>query len=420
MTIAQKLAVRLSEIRQRLNEIAGLADDAMTDEVRAETDRLTNEYQAKETQHRAAVVVEADEARAAADDFNAGEADGEAAEVRALRGRVRIGEYVGAAIDQRMAEGAESELNAALGMRGNAFPLSLLAPAPVEARATTDTDSQTNQSGRWLDRLFAGTAAERIGITMESVAPGVASFPVTTAGASAAQRGRGEAAADAAWVVGVTELKPTRNAVRAVFTEEDAHRLPSLEASLRRDLGMALAEGVDRTIFLGDAGATPNSGDIAGLNTLSNVVEVEVSQANKILGPGTLEAFSGLVDGIHAMTFGDLMICSSVGAWRLWEKTIINAAADNMTLAAFLRMAGLSWASRGKIETATDDGDWGAFVGRGRGIEGAGVAALWEAGMLLRDPYSASASGQVNLTLSYFWNFGLPRATSFARLKFVA
>ena len=420
MLRSQTLAIRLSEIRQRLNEIAGLAADEVTDEIRAEADRLSGEYKTAETQHRSALIAEGEEARAAADDFAAGDGDGEAAEVRALRGRVRIGEYVGAAIDQRMADGAEAELNAALNMRGNAFPLSLLAPAPVEARATTDTDSQTNQSGRWLDRLFAGTAAERIGITMESVAPGVASFPVTTAGASAAQRGRAEAAADAAWTVGVTELKPTRNAVRAVFTEEDAHRLPSLEASLRRDLGMALAEGIDRTIFLGDAGANENTADIAGLNTLANVVEVEISQTNKVLGPGTLEAFSGLVDGIHAMTFGDLMICSSVGAWRLWENTIINSAAENQTLASFLRMAGLSWAARGEIETATAADDWGAFVGRGRGVEGAGVAALWEAGMLLRDPYSASASGQVNLTLSYFWNFGLPRASNFARIKFAA
>ena len=167
-------------------------------------------------------------------------------------------------------------------------------------------------------------------------------------------------------------------------------------------------------------GANENSADIVGLVTAANVVEVEITQANKVKGPGTLEAFSGLVDGIHAMTFGDLMICSSVGAWRLWQNTIINSAADNMTLAAFLRTAGLSWAARGEIETATDDGDWGAFVGRGRGIEGAGVAALWEAGMLLRDPYSASAKGEVNLTLSYFWNFGLPRASSFARIKFAA
>ena len=420
MTNAQKLAVRLSEIRQRLNEISGLDDEGMTEEVRAEADKLAAEFKNAETQHRSALIAEADEQRAAADDFANGNGDGEAAEVRALRGRVRVGEYVGAAIDQRMAEGAEAELNAALGMRGNAFPLSLLAPAPVEARATTNTDSQTTQSGRWLDRLFAETAAERIGITMESVSPGVASFPVTTAGASAAQRGRSEAASDAAWTVGVTELKPTRNAVRAVFNEEDAHRLPSLEASLRRDLGMALVEGVDRSIFIGDTGANENTADITGLTTAANVVEVEISQANKILGPGTLEAFSGLVDGVHAADFGDLKVCSTVGAWRLWQNTIINASADNMTLAAFLRMAGLSWASRGNIETGTAADDWAAFIGRGRGIEGAGVAALWEAGMLLRDPYSASASGQVNLTLSYFWNLGLPRASSFARVKFVA
>ena len=420
MTRSQTLAIRLSEIRQRLNEIAGLEGDAMTDEVRAEADRLAGEYKNAETQHRSAVIAEADEQRAAADDFNAGGGDGEAAEVRALRGRVRIGEYVGAAIDQRMAEGAEAELNAALKMRGNAFPLSLLAPAPVEARATTDTDSQTNQSGRWLDRLFAGTAAGRIGITMESVAPGVASFPVTTAGASAAQRGRTEAAADSAWTVGVTELKPTRNAVRAVFTEEDAHRLPSLEASLRRDLGMALAEGVDRSIFLGDATASGTDADIVGLTTATGVTEVEITQSLKVTGPATLAAFTGLVDGIHANSLADLNVVSSVGAWRLWENELVNMTADNQTVAAFLRMAGLSWSARGEIDTATAADDWAAFVGRGRGIEGAGVAALWEAGMLLRDPYSASASGQVNLTLSYFWNFGLPRASNFARIKFAA
>ena len=428
MTNSQRLAVRLSEIRTKLNELSGV--ESLTDEQRSEIDSLTGEYQAKEAQHRAAIVAEADEQRAAADDFNAGGGDGEKAEIRALRGRVRVGEYVGAAIDQRMADGAEAELNAALGMRGNAFPLSLLAPAPArapararapgEARATTDTDSQTTQSGRWLDRLFSGTAAERIGITMESVAPGIASFPVTTAGASAAQRGRTEAAADAAWTVGVTELKPSRNAVRAVFSEEDAHRLPSLEASLRRDLGMALAEGVDRAVFLGDAGGSGTASDITGLTTAADVVDGTISQADKILGPGTLEAFTALVDGKAAMTFGDLMICSTVGSWRLWERTVINSAADNMTLAAFLRGAGLSWASRGEIETDTAADDWAAFVGLGRGIEGAGVAALWEAGMLLRDPYSASASGQVNLTLSYFWALGFPRAANFARIKFAA
>ena len=139
-------------------------------------------------------------------------------------------------------------------------------------------------------------------------------------------------------------MKPTRNAVRAVFSEEDALQLPSLEASLRRDIGMALVEGVDRAVYLGEDGANENTADIVGLATAANVVEVEISQANKAKGPETLTAFSGLVDGIHTMGLGDLLVYSTVGAWRLGESTIINSAADSMTLAAFLRAAG----SRGR------------------------------------------------------------------------
>ena len=95
MTQTQKLAIRLSEIRQRLNEIAGLEGDAMTDEVRAEADRLAGEYRNAETQHRSALIAEGEEQRAAEGEFGAG--DGEPAEVRALLGRVRLPDYLGAA-----------------------------------------------------------------------------------------------------------------------------------------------------------------------------------------------------------------------------------------------------------------------------------------------------------------------------------
>ena len=94
-------------------------------------------------------------------------------------------------------------------------------------------------------------------------------------------------------------------------------------------------------------------------------------QANKIKGPETLAAFTAQVDGIHAMGLDDLKVVTSVGAWRLWENTIINSTADNMTLAAFLRTAGMTWMSRGEIDTNTANNDFGAFVGLGRGIEGA-------------------------------------------------
>ena len=410
----RELLARQSRERQRMAELAG--SDELTDETRAELDNLEKGTPDLERQLRAARQVAEGEG---AEQRAAPEGDAEDRERAELRAKVKLGGYVAAAIEQRSADGAEAEFNAAVGIAGNRFPLELLAP-PVETRATTDTDTATAPR-RWLDRLFAGTASQALGITMESVPAGVTSFPVTTAGASAAQRGRSEAAADAAWTVGVTELKPTRNATRLVFAIEDAARIPGLESALTRDLRMALTEGVDRAIFLGDAGANENSADITGLQTAAGLTEKTITQANKVKGSNVLQAFAELIDGKAAMTPADLRAVFSVGANTLWSHQLANTwASVDTTIAEFLRRFGLSWLTRGEIETATANGNFGGFIGLGRGLEGAGVAAVWEVGELIRDPYSAAAKGEVALTLSYLWNFGLPRASNFARIKFAA
>ena len=74
-------------------------------------------------------------------------------------------------------------------------------------------------------------------------------------------------------------------------------RLPGLEEALRRDLSMALTEKIDRTIFKGDSTANPANGDISGLDSLSDVVEKEITQANKIKGPETMTAFFCRIGG---------------------------------------------------------------------------------------------------------------------------
>ncbi len=415
MTEAQRilrdLLDRQSTERQKMAELARV--ESLTDEQRAELDRIETGTPDLERQLRAARVAVDEEQRDRRVD------DTENRELIRLQEQSNVGAYVSAALEGRAVDGAERELNQALNMGADRFPLRLLAPAPVEKRETTDVDTAATPQ-RWLDRLFADTAAMALGVTFESVAPGTASYPVTTAGASAAQRGREEAAADADWTVGVSELKPSRNTVRAVFTLEDAARISGLEDAITRDIRTSIMEGIDRAVFLGDAGANENSANVTGLTAAANVVEKEITQASKVKGPETLTAFVELMDGIHAASYGDLRVVSSVGANILWETTVFNAAAENQTLAQFLRLAGLSWRVRGEIETDTAAGDFGAFVGRARGIEGAGVAAVWDDAMLIRDPYAKAASGEVALTLSYLWNFGLPRASNFARLKFVA
>ena len=422
-TKLRQLRERQSRERGRVAELA-IADE-LTDETRSELDTIETGTPDLERQLRAATVaVEAEESEQRAAGA-AGEGrdvqDTEDRERAELRGKARMGRYVQAAIEMRSVDGAEGELNAAVGIGANRFPLELLAPPAqrAEDRATTAVDTQM-MPRTWLDRLFAETAAMRLGITMESVPAGSASFPVTTAGAEAAQRGKDQAAGDTAWTVGVVEMKPKRNAATLKFSIEDTARIPGLESALTRDLRAALTEGIDRVVFLGDSGANPNTGDIVGLQGAA-ITETTLTQANKIKGPETLEAFLAMIDGIHANTLGDLNVVSAVGAYRLWENTIINVttATNNQTLAAFLRLAGLSWAARGSIEDATANGDFAAFVGRRMGIDGAGVAAVWDAGELIRDPYTDAAKGTVHLTLCWLWDFGLPRTSNFQRLKFV-
>ena len=191
MTEAQK---RLRELRQRQSTERGkMAElsrvDELSDEQRSELDTIERGTPDLERSLRAATVTletEESEQRAAGTAARAPEGDGEDRERAELRRKVRLSGYVGAALEQRSADGAEAEFNASMGIAGNRFPLELLAPS-LEIRATTDADT-TVMPSRWLDRLFADTAAMRLGITMESVAAGTASFPVTTAGASAAQR----------------------------------------------------------------------------------------------------------------------------------------------------------------------------------------------------------------------------------------
>ena len=412
MSPKNKLELRASEIRSKLAELAGAEE--LTDEQRAEIGTLRTEYTDVETRIQAATVAGDEPTRTPV-----GEAgDGEAREFRELRGRVEFRNYVEAAVEKRTVVGAELELNQHFSIGAHRFPLEMLAPAELEKRSTTDVDT-TVMPRRWLDRLFNASSASRIGITFESVAPGVASYPIMLTGGTGVQRARTQAASADTWTVGSSELKPTRHALHRVFSREDDLRNPGLQDQLTRDLRMALSDSMDVAVFSGDDSGTGTDADITGIDTAANVVERTVTQANKVKPAQTLTEFAALVDGKHAESLGDLRIVASVGANTLWLTTIANSAAENQTLAQFLMASGLSWGVRGGLETATGNGKFGAFMGRARGIEGAGVIPVWQDGFMTVDPYTGAAKGEIALTLSTFWNFGLVRASNFARLKFV-
>ena len=417
MLKSQELTIKLSEKRQRINDLLG-KDEKSEAEIN-ELDSLTKSIQAHEIEFRAALTAEnaaLDDAKTLFDD------DGEKAELRQLRGKVSVGNYAKLAIEGRTANGAELEFNQALNCGADAFPLILLAGAEPEKRATSDTDTAVKPRP-WLDRLLADSMSAHLGITFTSVDPGVASFPITTAGATGAQRGRTEAAAATAWTVGTSELKPTRNAVHLEFSKEDSMRIPMLEESLIRDMRAGLAESIDKAIFVGDDGASGTDADITGLNTATGVTEKTLTQANKVKADKTLEVFNTLIDGIHASGLDDLRVVASEASHQLWTGRVLSVSNETAsmfkTLANFLNDNGVSWRVR-QLEALTTAGKFGGFISRQRGLTGAAVAPVWSAGELIRDRFSKAKSGECLLTLSYYWNFGLPRAANFARLKYVS
>ena len=151
----------------------------------------------------------------------------------------------------------------------------------------------------------------------------------------------------------------------------------------------------------------------------AGITEATITQANKVKGDELVKAFLAYVDGQYAASLSDVRIVSSVGSNQLWGGTVHAATVENQTVSQFMRANAIDWTVRGGIDTNTANGDFGAYIGLGRGIDGAGIAAVWEQGQLIRDPYSSAAKGEVLLTLNYLWQLAFPRTANFKRFKYV-
>ena len=415
MDTLQKSQLKQSELKVKLTELLDTPVETRAESFAEELGKLTTEVKSVEAEVQAALLAQPEVTEKRSEEKLT--ETSEERELLELRSEVDFGKYIAAALaGGGVRDGAEAEYNQHLGIAQNYFPMEML--APVETRAARDGDAMASQ-GSWLDRVMAMTASERLGVSFRTVAPGVAAFPYTSAGGSPVQRGRTQAVGESTYTVNVQEMKPTRAAVNGKYSIEDELRLPGIADAIERDMRMAMAEDIDRTIFTGDSGANENSADIVGFTTYAGISEPQLTQANKVKADETLKVFLTQLDGIYAASLADMRIVSSKGANALWYSTIHAAAVDNQTIAQFLMASGLTWTMRGHIEDNTSNGDFGAFVGMGRGIEGAAIAAVWDAGQLIRDPYSGAKTGEVELTLNYLWNFKVVRTANFKRLKFV-
>ena len=408
MTNGQKLQLRLSEIRQTLNELSGI--DSPTDEQRAEMATLSTEYPTVETHWRAAAIAEADEPETRA-------ADGEDTERRALVARVELRQYLHAAANGVPVAGAEAELNAALDVRGAggvAVPWEALLSHEVEHRADAETSVGATDHGvtqrSIVGRVFARTAAAFLGVSMPMVPTGDQNFPVLTAGTSAATKNPGVAQDAAAATFTANQLGPTRLTARYLFRVEDLRRLAGMEAALRADLRDVMGEAMDATILNGQASAPDINGFIdAGTMAAPTTPTAVVTIASAI------ETVASAVDGKYANGLPDVRLLVGPKTYATLA-TLLSSNSEPVALSVLRRESGGLRVS-GHVPAPASTVQQ-AVVSRTAGGGPNAVAPIWQGLELIRDPYSGAAKGEVSVTAIMLWNFQVIRTDAYARAAF--
>ncbi len=270
MTDAQRrlreLQDRASRERQRMAELAGA--DALTDETRAELDRIEGGTPDLERQIRAAkVAVDAEEAAQRTEQRAAGpDADAETREREELRGRARLTNYVLAAMRGALPSGAEAEYAAAAGA-ADGIPLSLFdeppAPETREQRADAVTPAPATvgvNMANILPAIFARSVLPRIGVRMPRVASGTYAAGRIGTSLTAGAMAKGAAREATAAAITTATTTPHRVSARMSIAIEDVASVgvDNFEPVLRQNLTLAMSDSLDDLGLTGDGtGANP-------------------------------------------------------------------------------------------------------------------------------------------------------------------
>lgn len=404
MTLLQRLRIRASELRQKLNELAEV--ESPTDEQRAAMDSTGAQFRDVETRLRAA------EAGSGGDgDGDAGDGGGDT--LGRLIGRVEFRRYLAAAASGGEVDGAERELREHFQLAPGTVPWAALLPIEQRADAVTASPASVGiQQAEIVPRVFAGGAADLLGVSMPTVPVGQALYPVITAGASAAMVAADGAKDAEAATITATAISPTRLQARYLFRREDTAKLSGMEAALRADLAGELREVMDAQVLTGD-GSAPN---VAGFLAASGSGGLAAATA-----PGaTVSAFAdfakGLasgVDGRYAAQLSECRIVMGTDTYTVAAKAF--AANTAVSAIAYLREQGGGVRASAHIEPTTNIED--AILARG-GDRMSAVAPVWEGVSLIRDEVTAAAKGQIAVTAVALWGFRILRAVAFKRLQF--
>ena len=355
MTKAQEIQIKQSELRERINELLGIATDDRTDEQATELRELTGKAQGLEVELRAALVLETPPTVDV--DGNGRPTDPEVRERLELRGRATFGGFLAAALQGRLPAGAEHEFGAALGAQAGHVPMDLwegdrpavetrqregraATPAPATGTGITVAPVQPF--------VFAPSIAPRLGIDMPSVGSGGYSELTITTALPAAAKAKGGNAPDAAGALTPLTANPRRISARMTVTLEDVAQIgqANFEAALRSNVSMALSDEYDDQAINGD-GQAPN------VDGLINQLTDPADPADLATFALFLEYAAAQVDGLWAGSLGDVGIVVNPDTYRL-SAQVFRAASADLSFSDYARSALGSWWTNKRMPDTTN------------------------------------------------------------------
>ena len=401
MTESQKISLRRSEVRQRLNELSGVLEPS--DEQAQEMDSLTTEFGTLERRYRAAVIAETADAEEAAREIPE---DGEARERRELREKALLATYFEAFSRGRVVGGAEAELAAAYECRTNEIPFVLFEMEPE--REQRDISPAPSTVGVNLQPIrpavFAPSILPRLGVDMPVVPSGTYAEGTITTSAVPAAVAKSSAVSATAQAITVSTTTPKRVAARLEVTLEDVAAIgtSSFESMLRQNIALALSDELDDQGLNGN-GTAPNLSGLFQALTDPSAPAAAVETFDRFVA-----IFAGGIDGKWARNLKEVAVVCGVETYRLAAQTFRDASADLGEIAVGDYLANMSagfW-TNARMPAKVSHVQQGILYRMGRRLEGGSrsmrtaVCPIWSRGVGIDDIYSGSAKGERYYTLS--------------------
>ena len=315
-----------------------------------------------------------------------------------------------------------SEIRQELGLGGDAFPWEMLDPGPapeLRADAVTGIGNGVNASAvgemqeSILGRVFAQTDLAALGVVPVSVASGDLVFPRITDGHTAGAAAAGaEHAASQATITGVSAV-PRRAVARYAWQAESAARLTGMEPALAGDARGALSEAIDKIVIAG-SGVAPQP---AGLIDDGSGITIDDDPAAASAFKTIVGDVAALVDGRYARSLSDLRLLVNSETYAAFAISELSVGSGLLLLDHLRSRTGGVTAS---AHIPAEASNISKYLVAKQAVPGrSAVLAVWGAGpVVVRDPYSRAAEGEVSLTITALIDFQVVRPDAWRVSKY--